>query len=164
MKWRIILNKINQEIKGDIVLVVGPNSRMPLKEALNLASEKNLDLVQVSEQDIPVCKIMDYKKYIYDQKKKEKENLKKQKQSIQEVKEIRLSCNIDNNDLSTKAHQASKFLSKNKKVKITLRLKGRESELLARKTIQSFLDAVTEDYINPTINQEGRILYCVISK
>ncbi len=158
------MNQINMEIKGETVFVVGPNTRMSLKDALKLASEKNLDLVQVSEQDLPVCKIMDYKKYIYDQKKKEKENLKKQKQSIQEVKEIRLSSNIDSNDLATKAHQASKFLAKNKKVKITLRLRGRESEAYAKKTIQNFLDSITEDYSPVAIIQEGRILSCTISK
>ena len=98
---------------------------MSASEALDKAAEKNLDLVKISPMaKPPVCKIMDYGKYRFEQAKREKEARKKQK--VVEIKEIRLSPNIDSNDLNTKMNAAKKFLSKGDKVKITLRFRGRE--------------------------------------
>ena len=98
---------------------------MSARDAYKIALEKNLDLVKIAPTaKPPVCKIIDYGKYRYELARKEKEARKKQK--VVEIKEIRLSPNIDSNDLNTKMNAAKKFLSKGDKVKITLRFRGRE--------------------------------------
>ena len=98
---------------------------MPTQQAMDLANEKKLDLVNISPNaKPPVCKILDYGKYRYELQKKEKEARKKQK--TMEIKEVRLSPNIDTNDLNTKVNQARKFLTHGDKVKVTLRFRGRE--------------------------------------
>ena len=103
---------------------------MPTKEAQKLADEAGLDLVKIAPTaKPPVCKIVDYGKYRYEQARREKEAKKKQK--TVEVKEIRLSPNIDTNDLNTKMNAARKFISKGDKVKITLRFRGREMAHMA---------------------------------
>ena len=103
---------------------------MSTKEAQKLADEAGLDLVKIAPTaKPPVCKIVDYGKYRYEQARREKEAKKKQK--TVEVKEIRLSPNIDTNDLNTKMNAARKFLSKGDKVKITLRFRGREMAHMA---------------------------------
>ena len=103
---------------------------MPTKEAQKLADDAGLDLVKIAPTaKPPVCKIVDYGKYRYEQVRREKEAKKKQK--TVEVKEIRLSPNIDTNDLNTKMNAARKFLSKGDKVKVTLRFRGREMAHMA---------------------------------
>ena len=98
---------------------------MSVKEALELAREADVDLVKVAPSaKPPVCKLIDYGKYRYELARKEKEAKKKQK--TMEVKEVRLSPNIDSNDLNTKINQARKFLEHGDKVKVTLRFRGRE--------------------------------------
>lgn len=98
---------------------------MSSKEAYRLAQEAELDLVKIAPTaKPPVCKIIDYGKYRYEMARKEKEAKKKQK--VVEVKEVRLSPNIDTNDLNTKINAARKFISKGNKVKVTLRFRGRE--------------------------------------
>ena len=103
---------------------------MPTKEAQKLADDAGLDLVKIAPTaKPPVCKIVDYGKYRYEQARREKEAKKKQKTI--EIKEIRLSPNIDTNDLNTKMNAARKFLSKGDKVKVTLRFRGREMAHMA---------------------------------
>ena len=98
---------------------------MSPKDAMKLAREANVDLVKVAPSAVPpVCKLINYGKYRYELARKEKEAKKKQKTI--EVKEVRLSPNIDVNDLNTKSNAARKFLSKGNKVKVTLRFRGRE--------------------------------------
>ena len=98
---------------------------MPVKEAMKLAQEAELDLVKIAPKaQPPVCKIIDYGKYRYELARKEKEAKKKQK--TVEVKEVRISPNIDTNDLNTKVNNAKKFIAKGNKVKVTLRFRGRE--------------------------------------
>ena len=98
---------------------------MATKDALKMAREAELDLVKIAANaKPPVCKIIDYKKYVYEQKRREKDAKKKQKTI--EVKEVRLSPNIEENDMKTKANMARKFLEKGDKVKVTLRFRGRE--------------------------------------
>ena len=98
---------------------------MSVKEALELAREADVDLVKVAPSaKPPVCKLIDYGKYRYELARKEKEAKKKQK--VIEIKEVRLSPNIDENDLNTKMNNARKFLEKGNKVKVTLRFRGRE--------------------------------------
>ena len=120
---------INEQIRDREVRVIGENGDqlgvMPVKEAQKLADEAGLDLVKIAPTaKPPVCKIVDYGKYRYEQARKEKDAKKKQK--TVELKEIRLSPNIDTNDLNTKMNAARKFLAKGDKVKITLRFRGRE--------------------------------------
>lgn len=119
---------INEEIRDKEVRLIDENGEqlgvVSVKEAMNLAQEKNLDLVKIAPQSKPpVCKIMNYGKYRFDQMKKEKEAKKKQK--TMEVKEVRLSPNIDSHDLETKQKNAAKFLEKGDKVKASIRFKGR---------------------------------------
>lgn len=120
---------INEQIKDKEVRVIGSDGEqlgiMSAKEALALAEEAGVDLVKIAPTAVPpVCKIVDYGKYRYELARKEKEAKKKQK--IVEIKEIRLSPNIDVNDLNTKVNAARKFLEKGDKVKVTLRFRGRE--------------------------------------
>ena len=120
---------INEQIKDIEVRVVGEDGEqlgiMSAREALKLAQEAELDLVKIAPTaKPPVCKIIDYGKFKYEQVRKEKEAKKKQK--VVEVKEIRLSPNIDTNDLNTKMNATRKFIAKGNKVKVTLRFRGRE--------------------------------------
>lgn len=120
---------INGQIRDKEVRVIGENGQqlgiMSSREAMKLAQEAELDLVKVAPKaQPPVCKIIDYGKYRYELARKEKEARKKQK--TVEVKEVRLSPNIDTNDLNTKVNNAKKFISKGNKVKVTLRFRGRE--------------------------------------
>lgn len=120
---------INEQIRDREVRLIGENGEqlgvMPARDAMKLAKEAELDLVKIAPTaKPPVCKIIDYGKFKYEQARKDKEAKKKQK--VTDVKEIRLSPNIDVNDLNTKANQARKFLSKGDKVKVALRFRGRE--------------------------------------
>ena len=120
---------INEQIRDKEVLLIGENGEklgiMSTRDALQMAKESELDLVKIAPTaKPPVCKIIDYGKYRYELARKEKEAKKKQK--VIEVKEVRLSPNIDTNDLNTKMSAARKFLEKGDKVKVTLRFRGRE--------------------------------------
>ena len=120
---------INEQIRDREVRVISEAGEqlgiMSAREAMKLAEEAQLDLVKIAPKaQPPVCKIMDYGKYKYELARKEKEARKKQK--TVEVKEVRLSPNIDTNDLNTKVNNAKKFLTKGNKVKVTLRFRGRE--------------------------------------
>jgi translation initiation factor IF-3 len=120
---------INEQIRDREVRLIGEDGEqlgiMSSRDAMKLAKEANLDLVKIAPTaKPPVCKIIDYGKYRYEQARKEKEAKKKQK--VIEVKEIRLSPNIDTNDLNTKVNQARKFVSGGNKVKVAVRFRGRE--------------------------------------
>lgn len=120
---------INEQIRDREVRLIGEDGEqlgvMSSREAMQLAEEAGLDLVKIAPTaKPPVCKIVDYGKFKYEQTRKEKEAKKKQKTI--DIKEIRLSPNIDTNDLNTKVNAARKFLSKGDRVKITLRFRGRE--------------------------------------
>lgn len=120
---------INEQIRDREVRVIGTDGEqlgiMSPRDAMKLAEEAGVDLVKIAPTaKPPVCKIVDYGKFKYEQTRKEKEAKKKQK--IIDVKEIRLSPNIDTNDLNTKINAARKFLTKGDKVKVTLRFRGRE--------------------------------------
>lgn len=118
---------------------------MSAKEAQTIANNKNLDLVMISPNaNPPVCKIMDYGKYKYEQSRKEKESKKKQK--VVNIKEVRLRPGIEANDLNTKANQAIKFLKKGDKVKVELRFRGRElgHKDIGKEVMLKFIDIVNE--------------------
>ena len=155
---------INEQIRDKEVRLIGENGEqlgiMSSREALQLAVEADLDLVKIAPQaKPPVCKIIDYGKYRYELARKEKENRKKQK--TVEIKEVRLSPNIDVNDLNTKTSAARKFLEKGNKVKVTLRFRGREMAHMqaSRHILEDFAKSV-EDLagVDKPIKQEGRSL------
>lgn len=130
-RWQIIIKEhlINEEIRAREVRVIGPEGEqigiLALKEALRIAEEKNLDLVNVAPTaQPPVCRIMDYGKFRYELSKKEKEARKNQK--IINTKEIRLSPTIEENDFQTKLRNAIKFVNAGDKVKLTVRFRGRQ--------------------------------------
>ena len=160
---------INEEIRDKEVRLIGADGEqlgiMSAKDALRLAREADLDLVKVAPMaKPPVCKIIDYGKYRYEMSRKEKEAKKKQK-SI-EVKEIRLSPNIDVNDLNTKTVNARKFLEKGNKVKVTLRFRGREMAHMndSRHILEDFAKSVEDiAVIDKPIKQEGRSLTIFLS-
>ncbi|MBE5895853.1 MAG: translation initiation factor IF-3 [Lachnospiraceae bacterium] len=140
---------INGQIREKEVRVIGADGEqlgvLPIQEAQRLADEAEVDLVMIAPTaKPPVCRIVDYGKFRYEQMRKEKEAKKKQK--TVEVKEIRLSPNIDTNDLNTKISAARKFLSKGDKVKVTLRFRGREMAHMAnsKHILDDFAQALTE--------------------
>lgn len=120
---------INEQIRDKELRVIGPNGEqlgiMSAKDAQKVAREAGLDLVKVSPKaNPPVCKIIDYGKFKYEQTKRDKEA--KKKQNIVSVKEVRLSPNIEEHDINTKMKNAHKFLTKGDKVKVSVRFRGRE--------------------------------------
>jgi len=140
---------INEQIRDKEVRVIGENGEqlgvMPTREAMRLADEAVVDLVKIAPTaKPPVCKIVDYGKFRYEQARKEKEARKKQKTI--EIKEIRLSPNIDSNDLNTKTNAARKFIGKGDKVKITLRFRGREMAHMAnsKHILDDFAEALSD--------------------
>lgn len=140
---------INEEIREKEVRVVDADGSqlgiMPTKQALALAVDKGLDLVDIAPQATPnVCRIMDFGKYRYEQAKREKEARKNQK--VVDVKEVRMSMNIDTHDFETKANQAIKFLTGGDKVKVSVRFRGREMAHtdLGRALLERFRDACAE--------------------
>lgn len=140
---------INEQIKANKVQVIDDQGEkrgvMSIHDALDLAYDKKLDLVLVAPNaEIPVCKIMNYGKYKFEQAKKEKEAKKKQKTIA--VKEIRLRPGIESNDLNTKANNAIKFLKKGDKVKVELRFRGRElgHKDIGKEVMLKFIEIVKE--------------------
>ncbi|MCI8669148.1 MAG: translation initiation factor IF-3 [Lachnospiraceae bacterium] len=120
---------MNEQIRDKEIRLIGEDGEqlgiMSARDAMKLAREAGLDLVKIAPTaKPPVCKIIDYGKYKYELARKEKEAKKKQK--VIDVKEVRLSPNIEENDMKTKANMARKFLEKGDKVKVTLRFRGRE--------------------------------------
>ena len=136
---------INEQIRDREVRLIGSNGEqlgiMSARDAMKIAREAELDLVKIAPTaKPPVCKIIDYGKYKYEMSRKEKEARRKQK--IIEIKEVRLSPNIDENDLNTKISAARKFLQKGDKVKVTLRFRGREMAHVKRS--KQILDVFAE--------------------
>ena len=148
----IISNKellINEDIKTEEVRVIGEDNEalgvMKRAAAQEMADAKNLDLVLIAPQgNPPVCRIMDYGKYRFEQSKRDKELRKNQKHV--ELKEVRMSLNIDDNDLKTKVNNALKFLKFGDKVKVTIRFKGREMThpKLGEKLMARFVESCSE--------------------
>jgi len=160
---------INEQIRDREVRLVGENGEqlgiMSSRDALKMAQDSELDLVKIAPNaKPPVCKIIDYGKYRYEQVRKQKEARKKQK--IVELKEVRLSPNIDLNDMNTKMANARKFLEKGNKVKVTLRFRGREMAHMqaSRHILEDFAKAVEDlAIVDKPVKQEGRTLTCILS-
>ena len=159
-------NQLNGEIRDREVRVISATGEMlgvmSAREALRLAEDEGLDLVKISPNAIPpVCKIMDYGKYKFEQAKKAKEN----KQKVVELKEVQLSMTIDVGDINVKAKQATKFLEQGHKVKVTIRLRGRQMAHanLARDVIVNFCEMLKEvSVIEKPLNLEGRNLILIL--
>ncbi len=161
---------INEQIRDREVRLIGADGEqlgiVSSREAQKIADEAGLDLVKIAPNaKPPVCKVIDYGKYRYEQARKEKDAKKKQK--TVELKEIRLSPNIEANDLNTKMNAAKKFLAKGNKVKITLRFRGREmAHMNASKYI---LDDIAENLSDVAVVEkapkvEGRSIGMVLAE
>lgn len=161
---------INEQIRDREVRVIGKDGEqlgiMSSKEAYAIASEAGLDLIRIAPQaKPPVCKIMDYGKFRYEQSRKEKVARKKQK--TVELKEVRLSPNIDTNDLNTKSSAARKFLTKGDKVKVTLRFRGREITHMndSKHILDEFAAALSDiAVVEKQPKQEGRSMTMVLAE
>ena len=161
---------INERIRDKEVRLIGQDGEqlgiMSARDAMKLAREADLDLVKIAPgAKPPVCKIIDYGKYRYEMARKEKEAKKKQK--TMEVKEVRLSPNIDVNDLNTKANHARKFLGKGDKVKVTLRFRGREMAHMnaSKHILDDFAEALTEiAVVEKPAKVEGRSMTMVLAE
>ena len=155
---------INEQIRDKEVRVIGENNEqlgvMPIEQAMKLAEDAGVDLVKIAPNAAPpVCRIIDYGKFRYEQSRKEKEARKKQK--VIEIKEIRMSPNIDTNDLNTKIAAAKKFLSKGDRVKVTLRFRGREMAHMnnSRYILDDFAEALSDiAQVEKPPKVEGRTL------
>ncbi len=138
---------------------------LPLSEAIRLSEESGLDLVEVAPQaDPPVCRIMDYGKYKYQQGKREREARKKQKTT--DLKEIRMHVSIDEHDFLTKARHAEKFLKNGDKVKVSIIFRGREMGQTesGRKVLEKFVIHLKDSAKAEQLpRQEGRFMSCVIA-
>ena len=160
---------INEEIREKEIRVIDADGNqlgiMPTKQALALAMERGLDLVDIAPQATPnVCRIMDYGKYRYEQAKREKEARKNQK--TVDIKEVRMSMNIDTHDFETKVGQALKFLRGGDKVKVSVRFRGREMAHtdLGRVLLERFRDACLEvGTVDKPPKMEGRSMVLFIS-
>ena len=139
---------------------------MSAKDALKLAKEAELDLVKIAPTaKPPVCKIIDYGKYRYELARKEKEAKKKQK--TVDIKEVRLSPNIETNDLNTKVNMARKFLTKGDKVKVTLRFRGREMAHMnsSKHILDDFAEMLTDvAVIEKPAKLEGKSIMMVLTE
>ena len=161
---------INEQIRDKEVRLIGSDGEqlgiMSARDAQKIADEAGLDLVKIAPNaKPPVCKVIDYGKYRYEQARKEKDAKKKQK--TVELKEIRLSPNIDTNDLNTKMNAARKFLNKGDKVKITLRFRGREMAHMNQS--KHILDDIAESLAEEAVVEkapkiEGRSISMVLAE
>ena len=160
---------INEQIRDKEVRLIDENGGqqgvVKIAVAMAMAEERGLDLVKIAPNAVPpVCKLMDYGKYCYEQTKREKEQRKNQKTI--EVKEVRLSATIDVHDLEVKAKACSKFLQGGDKVKVSIRLKGRliTHGEVGLDVLNTFADMVRDDaVVERAAKQEGRNLFMILA-
>jgi len=150
--------KINQWIRASQVRLIASNGDMigikPLYEALNMARSVGLDLVEISPNaNPPVCKIMDFSKYLYEKEKQERENRKKQRENV--LKEIRINPRIASNDLETKIRHMEEFLKKGDKVRVTIVFHGRESQ---HKNIGEEILNKVKERLDPIAEVDGKMV------
>lgn len=171
--WRCVLIatqdlQINEEIRDPEVRVIDENGQqlgiMDVRAAQRLADERDLDLVKVSNNVPPTCKLMDYSKYRYDMIKREKEQKKNQKTI--EIKEIRLSATIDVHDMEVKAKQCDKFLRNGDKVKVSIRFRGRQITKgeMGEEVMEAFYQMVSDVAVKERApKQEGKNMFMVLA-
>ncbi|WP_236404698.1 translation initiation factor IF-3 [Microaerobacter geothermalis] len=170
-RWQAIIkeHQINEEIRAREVRLIGPDGSQigikPLREALEIAERFNLDLVNISPNaNPPVCRIMDYGKFKFEQSKKEKESRKNQK--VVNVKELRLSPTIEEHDFQTKLRNAKKFLENGDKVKLTIRFKGRQitHAEIGQKVLEQLAKEVEDiSVVERTPKIEGRSMIMILA-
>ena len=156
--------QINEQIRDKELRVIDSDGTqlgiMSLRQAMEIAEKKNLDLVKIAPQaNPPVCKIIDYGKFRFEQAKREKEARKNQR--VVEIKEVRLSLNIDTHDFETKKNHALRFISEGNKVKASIRFRGREMghPELGLEIMRRFADAMSEvANVEKTAKLEGRTM------
>ena len=161
---------INEQIRDREIRLIGEDGEqlgiMSAREAMKIAQEAELDLVKIAPAaKPPVCKIIDYGKYRYEMARKEKEARKKQK--TVEIKEVRLSPNIESNDLNTKINAARKFITKGDKVKVSLRFRGREMAHVqnSKHILDDFAEALSEiATVEKAPKMEGRSMTMVLAE
>ena len=161
---------INEQIRAKEVMVIGPNGEQlgvkQIKDALTLSSYAGFDLVLISPNgNPPVCKIMDYNKFKYENKKRQKENQKKQRETNLELKEYRLSVTIDIHDFNTRVTNSKKYLEKGHRVKVSIRFKGREMAHteLGRDVLLRFADALKEaSDVEQKPTLDGRVMSMIL--
>ena len=161
---------INGQIKAKEVQVIGDNGEklgmLPISRALEIAEEKKMDLVLVSPNaQVPVCKIMNYGKYKFEQDKKEKEAKKKQK--VLETKELRITPNIEEHDFGFKSKNARKFIEDGNKVKITVRFRGRElnNVKLGEDVLNQFITELEDvAVVEKKPKLEGKNMFIILAK
>ena len=156
-------HQINEEIRDKEVRLISNDGEqlgiVAIQKAQDIAVEKGMDLVKIAPQAVPpVCKVLDYGKYRFEQQKKEKEAKKNQK--VVEVKETRLSLNIDTNDFNTKLNQTAKFLAAGHKVKVSIRFRGREMahSALGADVLKRFAEALPQASMDKAPVLEGRTM------
>lgn len=170
-RWQVISTEhiINDEIRAKEVRLIGSDGEQlgikPFREAMQLAQDANMDLVNVAPTaKPPVCRIMDYGKYRYEMQKKEKEARKNQK--IVEMKEVRLSATIDEHDFQTKLRNVVKFLNEGDKVKLSVRFRGREiahAEIGQRQLERMAAEVEELSVIERKPKLEGRSMIMILS-
>ena len=161
---------INEQIRAREVQLISDTGEklgtVAISKALEIAEEKRLDLVLVAPNSVPpVCKIMDYGKYKFEQAKKEKEAKKKQK--VLEVKEIRVTPNIEKHDFEFKTRNAKKFIEDGNKVKLTVRFRGREvnNSKAGEAVLNNFIEALNEiAQVEKPPKLEGRNMFTILAK
>ena len=162
-------HQINEQIRDKSIRVISDDGEqmgiMSAREAMDIAVERGLDLVKISPNaQPPVCKIIDYGKFRFEQAKKQKEA--KKNQHIITIKEMRLSTNIDKHDLDVKAKNVSKFLKAGDKVKISLRFRGRQMTHtdLGREVMEEFFSMVQDDAVmEKGTKMEGRSMFMILA-
>lgn len=158
---------INEGIREkEIRLSAGEDSRiLSTREALELARESDMDLVMISPNATPpVCKIMDYNKFLYEQSKKQKEAKKNQK--VVDIKEVRLSATIEDHDIEIKANNAKRFLNDGDKVKVSIRFKGRQNNYtsMGTKVFDAFMAKIEDaGVIEKSPQLEGKNMFMVLA-
>ena len=159
---------INEEIRDKEVRLIGVDGKMigimAIEEALKAAEEANLDLVNISPKaEPPVCRIMDYGKYRFEQEKKQKEQKKNQKTT--EMKEMRLSATIDTHDMEVKAKNVQKFLDSGNKVRVSIRFRGRQLAHTSsgNNVMNEFLTMLENCTVEQTAKMEGRNMFMVLA-
>lgn len=162
---------VNEQIRAKEVMVIGPKGEKVgiknINDALTLANYAGFDLVLINADGTPpVCKIMDYNKFVYESQKKEKENKKKQRESNLDIKEYRLSVTIDEHDINTKAKNARKYLEKGHKIKATIRFKGREMAHpeLGEEVLKGFAQTLKDvSEIEKYPSRDGRFMSMILA-
>ena len=175
MEVFVIANKerdlfINEQIRAKEVMVIGPNGEQlgvkSIKDANTLAQYAGFDLVLINPNgNPPVCKVMDYNKFKYENKKRAKENIKKQRATNLDLKEYRLSVTIDVHDFETRVKNSQKYLEKGHKIKATIRFKGREMAHteLGKDVLIRFAEALNEvSEIDQKPTLEGRSMTMIL--